>query len=83
MAKMTPMQIMNAIRKALEQDERSQRDIAKAAGVHHVNLSQFKSGKRDLPLDTLCDLAKVLGLAVKVVSVDERKLGVIERKNRK
>jgi len=67
---MSPMQIMDRIRKAVDSDERPQREIAKAAGIHHVNLSQFKAGKRDLPLDSLCTLAKVVGLEI---TVQERK----------
>lgn len=60
------MQIMKAVREALSKDARSQREIAKAAGIHHVNLSQFKAGTRDLPLDTLCKLARVVGLEITV-----------------
>lgn len=60
------MQIMSAIRRALNHDGRPQREIAKAAGIHHVNLSQFKAGQRTLPLDTLVALAGVLGLEIRV-----------------
>jgi transcriptional regulator with XRE-family HTH domain len=70
---MTPMQIMDRIRKALERDERPQRTIAKAAGIHHVNLSQFKAGQRSLPLDTLCTLAGVLGLEITVQDRPKRR----------
>lgn len=65
-AKMTPMQIKNFLRSALAKDPRPQREIADLAGIHYVNLSQFKAGDRDLPLDTLCKLARVLGLEVLV-----------------
>lgn len=64
---MTRMQIMNRIRKAIDDDPRPQQEIAKAAGIHFVNLSQFKSGARDLPLGRLCELAKVLGLEITVI----------------
>lgn len=57
---------MSAIRDALNRTERPQVEIAKAARMHPVNLSQFKAGKRPLPLDTLCDLAEVLGLEITV-----------------
>ena len=69
---MTPMQIMNRIRKALERDERSQTEIAKACGMHRVNLAQFKAGDRDLPLDSLVRLADVLGLELTVIERRKR-----------
>jgi transcriptional regulator with XRE-family HTH domain len=66
MAKVSPVQIMDAIRNALTKSDMPQQDIARRAKIHPVNLSQFKAGKRALPLDTLCDLAEVVGLEVKV-----------------
>jgi transcriptional regulator with XRE-family HTH domain len=63
---------MSAIREALSHDPRTMRNIAKAAGVHHVNLSQFKAGDRTLPLDTLCKLAKVVGLEITVKRLSRR-----------
>lgn len=38
--------------------------IAEAANVHQVNLSQFRSGKRDLPLKNLEAIADFLGYRV-------------------
>lgn len=57
---------MQAIRDAVAKDQRPQVDIAKAAGIHAVNLSQFKAGTRTLPLDALCRLAGVVGLELTV-----------------
>lgn len=66
LANMTPVQIMDRIRKALDADERPQVEIAKAAKIHRVNLAQFKSGDRDLPLKALTTLADVLGMEITV-----------------
>jgi len=60
------MQIADRIRKAIERDGRTQREIAKAAKIHEVNLAQFKLGNRELPLETLCRVAKVVGLEITV-----------------
>jgi transcriptional regulator with XRE-family HTH domain len=56
--------VSTAIRRALAADPRPQIEIAKAAGLHPVNLSQFKAGKRELPFDSLVALAKVVGLEI-------------------
>jgi transcriptional regulator with XRE-family HTH domain len=66
MATMTPMQIMDRIRKALRADDRTSAEIAAKAGMDAVNVRQFKAGIRTLPLDTLCKLAAVLGLEIRV-----------------
>jgi hypothetical protein len=60
------VEIMQAIRDAVTRDPRPQQDIAKAAKIHHVNLSQFKAGARPLPLKALCKLAEVVGLEITV-----------------
>lgn len=65
-AKVSPVEIMSAIRDALNRTERPQVEIAKAAGIHPVNLSQFKAGDRTLPLAALCKLAEVVGLEITV-----------------
>lgn len=71
---MTPMQIMDRIRKALDADERPQPEIAKAAGIKNpVNLRQFKAGIRPLPLKTLARLAAVLGLEITVIEKKSRR----------
>jgi transcriptional regulator with XRE-family HTH domain len=66
MAKVSPVEIQNKVREAIARDERPQQEIARAAGIHYVNLSQFKAGARSLPLDTLCKLAEVVGLEITV-----------------
>ena len=63
---MTPVEIANTIRAALKRDERPQKEIARLADIHHVNLSQFKAGDRTLPLDSLAALARVLNLEIAV-----------------
>lgn len=62
---MNGMELMNAIRKAVEADPRPQKDIARAAKMNPVNLSQFKHGDA-LTIDSLCRLADVLGLTIRV-----------------
>jgi transcriptional regulator with XRE-family HTH domain len=55
------------LRKAVEKDGRSQREIAEAAGIHVVSLSRFMTGGRQLGLGTAETLARVLGYSVKLV----------------
>lgn len=58
------MSVADEIRKALSSDRRPASEIAGAADIHVINLYQFKSGSRDLPLATLERLARVLGLKI-------------------
>jgi transcriptional regulator with XRE-family HTH domain len=58
------MSVVDEIRRALISDKRSSAEIARAAGIHAVNVRQFKGGIRSLPLDTLEQLASALGLDI-------------------
>lgn len=61
------MPILKELRKAVEADGRSQREIAKSAKIHFVTLSRFMTGDRDLSTGATEKLAKALGFAVKLV----------------
>jgi hypothetical protein len=56
--------LADQIRQAAGKDKRPRVALAKAAGLHHVNLSQFISGARSLPLPALERLAAALGLSI-------------------
>ena len=55
------MPLEDEIRNLVKADSRTRVDIAAAADIHVVNLSQFISGARSLPLKTLQRLASALG----------------------
>jgi transcriptional regulator with XRE-family HTH domain len=61
------MPILKDLRKAIAADGRSQREIAKAAGIHHVSLSRFMTGDRDLSAKAIEKLCKALGITFKLV----------------
>jgi hypothetical protein len=56
--------VADQIRAALAKAEQPAADISRATGIHRVNLSQFKSGRRDLPLSALELLADHLGYQI-------------------
>lgn len=64
---MTPMQIARVLRKAVGEDSREQRVIARLARLHPVSLSQFKLGRRSLPLPALDRLARALGYEIAII----------------
>ena len=59
--------LSDQVREALAQSEHTASEIARATGVHHVNLSQFKSGRRALPLVSLEAIAEFLGFSIVLV----------------
>jgi transcriptional regulator with XRE-family HTH domain len=59
--------VVEQIRKALANAPQSMAEIAKATGLHRVNVSQFRAGTRELPLRSLEILADYLGLAIVAV----------------
>jgi DNA-binding Xre family transcriptional regulator len=63
---MTPVQIMDKIRRAMIADGRSSVELEAATDIHQVNIRQFKAGKRELPLEQLAKLAKALNLEITV-----------------
>ncbi len=52
------------VREALLKSDRPAVEIARAVGVHQVNLSQFKAGARDLPTKNLEAIAAELGFEI-------------------
>lgn len=52
----------------------SQASIARAAGMHPTQLSNYLRGARDMYVDSLCRLMRVLGLAI-VRSRDANRAG--------
>ncbi len=56
--------LSDQIRAALAKAHEPAVEIAQATGVHPVNLSQFKAGRRDLPLKNLEAIADHLGLEI-------------------
>lgn len=66
------MELVSTIRKAVDSDPRSQKDIAAAAKINPVNLSQFKHGGW-LRVDSLCRLAHALGLEITIKERKKRK----------
>lgn len=69
---MTGMELVETIRRAIDADARPQREIAEAAKINAVNLSQFKHGGW-LRVDSLCRLAHALGLEITVKERKKRK----------
>lgn len=59
-------QLRKLLYQAIKEGQRNE-DIAKAAGIHPVNLRQFKAEIRSLPLKKLESLAKALGAQITVV----------------
>jgi transcriptional regulator with XRE-family HTH domain len=59
--------LSDQIRDALDQSDHSTAEISRATGVHRVNLSQFKSGRRALPLVSLEAIAEFLGFSIVLV----------------
>ncbi len=60
------------IRAAIENDSRSQRELAKASGIHFVNLSRFAAGKKSLTIESAEALAKALGLEMVLIKVSKK-----------
>ena len=56
--------IVDDIRDALRNTSLSRAELSATTGIHPVNLSQFKSGKRELSLQSLETLAKALGMEI-------------------
>lgn len=54
----------DVIRAALKKDNRPSREIGELVGIHPVSVRRFKSGKKNLSLMTLEQMAKVLGFKI-------------------
>ena len=62
-----PADITEPIRRAREEQQRSQRDVAKAAGVSRRAVSELENGA-EVRVTTLTAIAGALGLAVRITS---------------
>ena len=65
--------ILDAIREAIERDERSRYRIAKDIGVTQGHLSRLMSGERGLSVDAVERLAEYLGLEIIIRPKRQRK----------
>jgi plasmid maintenance system antidote protein VapI len=61
------MALLEELRQAVAKDKRTQFAIATEAGIHPATFSAFMHGKRGLSIDTIEQLAKALGFAIKLV----------------
>jgi hypothetical protein len=64
--------LSDQLRAALIDTEIPITEIAKATGVHRVNITQFRSGKRDLPLRSIETIADFLGFELRLIERDKR-----------
>ena len=60
------MTIRDAIRNAVERDPRPRAEIARAAGTHGPNLSDYLNGVQDLRGESIDKLIAALGLRVRL-----------------
>ena len=67
------------LRAAIENDSRSQRELAKASGIHFVNLSRFAAGKKSLTIESLDALAKALGWELDLIKLSGKTAGKKKR----
>ena len=66
------MDVQAMLRAAIENDARSQRELAEVSGIHFVNLSRFAAGKKSLTVESLEALAKALGLEMGLIDVSKK-----------
>ena len=66
-------EVLKQLRALLLADPRTSEEIAKLAKMHPVNVRQFRTGHRDLPLKKLEILARILGAQIVVAKRTTKK----------